>query len=242
MYHRELADPQLATYACTVDSSDCMRALRAFGANTVLASLSSVGRSGGMRVHPDGSVVDVIPLYRHPDMHFADKLLNQACRRFSPLASIPKDATAVFRARNSIDVRGERTFDSYMSIKKGWKQTVLMVPRGDGTDLEIVLLTRLERRAGLLDPAVMFLHGGAYTTGTHRDPAIGIWNKKLTAGGARRAAYICVKYRLAPEHCQPAGADDCERAFDFIYSSAELADQLGFDQKRSKHAAAGTHT
>ena len=184
------------------------------------------------------SDITAVPLYRHPNMAFLDKLMNLLFWFISPLGRIPKDetVTALVRGRKRLDGMCIQGFEAAFTVKKGWKQTALKVPRGDGTNLEIVLVMRIEKRETMLDPIILYFHGGAYTIGSHRDTAIAAAPYGCAAGtctkhGAR-AVYACVNYRLAPEHRAPAAADDCERAFTFIQSNAELAQTHGYDRTR----------
>ena len=174
-----------------------------------------------------------IPLWRHPDLSFADKILNLIMYLISPLASVPRDPTAVLRGRKGLSKYSALGFDNEISSKNGWKQTVLKVPRGDGTELEVLLITRAEKRVdGKLDPLVLYFHGGAYTVGTNKDAHVAPLLGRLVNEFGTRAAYASVDYRLAPEHIAPAAADDCELAFQFLSSHTEIAAAHGFDNTR----------
>ncbi len=68
---------------------------------------------------------------------------------------------------------------------------------------------RVGSRAGQSDRHILFLHGGAYTTGTAALYRHILW-RFAVAAGARVAA---IDYRLAPEHQFPAALDDAVAAW-----------------------------
>jgi acetyl esterase len=74
-------------------------------------------------------------------------------------------------------------------------------------------------------PAVLYIHGGGWVTGsieTH-DAAC----RRLALGA--RARVVSIEYRLAPEHPFPAAVEDAVSAFRFV---AEHAGELGIDPAR----------
>jgi acetyl esterase/lipase len=62
----------------------------------------------------------------------------------------------------------------------------------------------------------LHLHGGGFVYGSAR-----LQDDRLERLGVRcRAAVVSVEYRLAPEHCYPAAADDCEAVAIWLAESA----------------------
>ncbi|HOC14651.1 MAG TPA: alpha/beta hydrolase [Propionicimonas sp.] len=74
-------------------------------------------------------------------------------------------------------------------------------------------------------PVVCYFHGGGFVLGsiTQSDPICS------HLASAIPAAVVSIDYRLAPEHCAPAGIDDCEDAVRWL---AEGAGDLGGDPGR----------
>ena len=71
------------------------------------------------------------------------------------------------------------------------------------------------------DRAVLYVHGGAYTTGslaTHR-------RHVAQLAGATGARVLNVDYRLAPEHPHPAAVDDAVAAFRWLTSTGGIEPQ-----------------
>ena len=69
------------------------------------------------------------------------------------------------------------------------------------------------------DRAILYVHGGAYTTGslaTHRRHVAQL----SAAAGAR---ILNVDYRLAPEHPHPAAVDDAVAAYRWLLSDGSVA-------------------
>jgi acetyl esterase/lipase len=73
-------------------------------------------------------------------------------------------------------------------------------------------------------PAVVFIHGGAWTLGDKANDAVHA--KKLAARGY---CVLSINYRLAPKHRFPAQLDDCKLALQWL---TDNADSLGVDAKR----------
>ncbi|MGH6859524.1 MAG: alpha/beta hydrolase [Phyllobacterium sp.] len=89
------------------------------------------------------------------------------------------------------------------------------MPKG----IDVRTLTIAGRAAEWLVPsgqtrnaAILYLHGGAYVTGSLRS------HRSLAAGIAKASgiAVLTLDYRLAPENPYPAALDDAVHAFDFL--------------------------
>ncbi|WP_214821897.1 MULTISPECIES: alpha/beta hydrolase [unclassified Exiguobacterium] len=65
-------------------------------------------------------------------------------------------------------------------------------------------------------PAILFFHGGGFFGGTLET----IENPCKLLAERANAVVISVDYRLAPEHPFPAGLNDCDRAFEWVYDNA----------------------
>ncbi len=92
-------------------------------------------------------------------------------------------------------------------------------------DLEVDGLRARHYHPGGVAPLVMFLHGGGFVFGdleTH---------DRLCRTLCKHAGVhvVAIEYRLAPEHPFPAGADDAERAWQWVCAHAE---ELGADPGR----------
>ena len=92
-------------------------------------------------------------------------------------------------------------------------------------DLDVEGLPARHYHPGGLAPLVMFLHGGGFVFGdleTH---------DRLCRMLCKHAGVhvLAIEYRLAPEHPFPAGADDAERAWQWVSAHAE---GLGADPAR----------
>ena len=74
-------------------------------------------------------------------------------------------------------------------------------------------------------PAVLWIHGGGYVTGTPEFEAAGTGRLVSELG----VVAVSPDYRLAPEHPFPAGLDDCMEALRWMLSNA---DDLGIDSTR----------
>ena len=105
-----------------------------------------------------------------------------------------------------------------------------MIERPDGQGPIRVRLYHPVRAAGTL-PAVLYIHGGAFTMGS-------IELEHAAAASLARevgALVVSVEYRLAPEHPFPAALDDCYAALRWLSTSAE---ELAID--RTRVAVCGT--
>ena len=80
-------------------------------------------------------------------------------------------------------------------------------------------------------PALVFMHGGGWTTGSVADSEVIC--RTLAAGAA--CAVASVEYRLAPKHPFPAGLDDCYAAATWL---VERGATFGLDTAR--YAIGGT--
>lgn len=65
-------------------------------------------------------------------------------------------------------------------------------------------------------PAVIFIHGGAWRTGSRQ-------NMVLHAEAAAKRGFVAmsITYRLSPKHKHPAQIDDCREAFRYLVKHAE---------------------
>jgi epsilon-lactone hydrolase len=68
------------------------------------------------------------------------------------------------------------------------------------------------------DRAILYLHGGAYTTGSLATHRRHVAQLSATAG----ARVLNVDYRLAPEHPHPAAVDDAVAAYRWLMAAAGL--------------------
>ena len=85
-------------------------------------------------------------------------------------------------------------------------------------------------------PAILYIHGGGFYVGQHRDRA-----RRLRARIAQElgVVVVSVEYRLAPEHPFPAGLEDCYAALPC--GCTTQADALGVDPRpgRGERRSAG---
>jgi acetyl esterase len=79
-------------------------------------------------------------------------------------------------------------------------------------------------RAGVL-PALVFIHGGGWWSGSVEDSDPVARRRAVTAD----CVVLSIEYRLAPEHPFPAGLDDCWTVAQWVFEQAE---QLGIDPTR----------
>ena len=169
------------------------------------------------------STTVTIPIWRHPDLHWAEKLMSYVLWLVLPFAAIPRGALE--RCRRRFDKMSADGFDSALS-KGGWTQESLTPP---GSTMEIVLCRPADSTAKDV-PLVVHLHGGAYTLGVAKDS----FPTALWLGLAKEGTPLVVasvSYRLAPEHPAPAAQQDVEAALAYL-SSAELAARFGYDPAR----------
>ena len=100
------------------------------------------------------------------------------------------------------------------------------LPAPDGRQIPV----RIYRREDLArPPALVYFHGGAFSTGDLDTEDAVCVHYALEAG----CAVISVDYRLAPEHRYPAGLEDCFAALGAVI---EQAGELDLD---SEHVAVG---
>ena len=102
-----------------------------------------------------------------------------------------------------------------------------LAPLPDGTAIQPVGLgdrpaDRITVGGSDAPRAILYLHGGAWVTGSPRS------HRSLTAHLARDAAAVVfsLDYRLAPEHPFPAALDDAEAAFRDLVSHGWLPSQV----------------
>jgi acetyl esterase len=81
---------------------------------------------------------------------------------------------------------------------------------------------RIYRPAAGVLPAILFLHGGGFSTASIDDSDVAVRRLALETGWA----IVAVEYRLSPEHPYPAGLEDCYAALCHI---AAEAGALGLD-------------
>jgi acetyl esterase len=93
---------------------------------------------------------------------------------------------------------------------------------GPGGDVRVRVYTPVD--TGLL-PAILYFHGGGWVM-MSLDSHDGICRRLAKEA---EAVVVSVDYRLAPEHCFPAGFDDCAAATRWV---ADHADELGVDGRR----------
>jgi acetyl esterase len=84
---------------------------------------------------------------------------------------------------------------------------------------------RRDRRAGPPLPAVVWVHGGGFVTGS----LDGVDDVCRAIADRAPAVVVSVEYRLAPEHPYPAGLDDVAQAVGFVCATAG---ELGVDPAR----------
>lgn len=100
-----------------------------------------------------------------------------------------------------------------------------MIPNRDGAPDVRVLIYRPQDAAGGKLPAVLYIHGGGFFTGTAE--VMDAFNRKLS--DEHGAVVVAVGYRLAPETPFPGPVDDCYAALCWLF---ERADELGVDADR----------
>jgi pimeloyl-ACP methyl ester carboxylesterase len=92
----------------------------------------------------------------------------------------------------------------------------------DGREIGVRVYRREDRAR---PPALVYFHGGAFSTGDLDTEDAACVRYALEAG----CAVVSVDYRLAPEHPYPAGLEDCFAALGAV---AEQADELDLDRER----------
>ncbi|KAL1526774.1 hypothetical protein AB1Y20_015470 [Prymnesium parvum] len=168
-------------------------------------------------------------LWRHSALSTGDKLFNLGLRFFFPLRNVPEKPEALGKMRAFMERIGA---DSFRKLSC----TTVRTARGDGTDLEILMITHPAHDPAKPAPLVLFFHGGGFTVGKAKDAALESWLiTPLSQKHGANAVYASVEYRLAPEHASPAAFDDGERAFSFLTSSANLAQAHGYDLSKGVH-------
>lgn len=102
-----------------------------------------------------------------------------------------------------------------------YRETIAAAPDGNALDL---LVTFPRRPSGAL-PAVLYIHGGGYVSGSP-------FQSRAASGGLAAsvgAVVVSPRYRLAPETRFPGAIEDCYSALTWIHSSAR---RLGIDRRR----------
>jgi triacylglycerol lipase len=80
-----------------------------------------------------------------------------------------------------------------------------------------------------LRPAILYVHGGGFTAGDKGAPGAPFYNNVGAWACNQGWVGITMNYRLAPMFQWPSGADDIERALDWLVAHAE---NLGIDFRR----------
>ena len=102
---------------------------------------------------------------------------------------------------------------------KGVDVAVRRLARTDGTELEVLVVTRSDSTA-TDRPGILWLHGGGYSTGTARGELLAA--KSVFA--VTDAVIVAPEYRRSKEEPYPAALDDCYQALVWL---KEHADELG---------------
>ncbi len=93
------------------------------------------------------------------------------------------------------------------------------IPRADGTDLSVIVVTR-SASAETARPGILWIHGGGYSIGTARGELMVI--QELL--GLTDAVFVSPDYRLSTEAPYPAAFEDCYMALLWL---KEHAAELG---------------
>lgn len=101
------------------------------------------------------------------------------------------------------------------------RETITAAPDGNALDL----LVTLPRSASGALPAVLYIHGGGYVSGSPYQSRAAIGGLAASAG----AVVVSPRYRLAPETRFPGAIEDCYSALTWIHSNAA---RLGIDRRR----------
>ncbi|MBB5412976.1 acetyl esterase/lipase [Paraburkholderia sp. RAU6.4a] len=102
-------------------------------------------------------------------------------------------------------------------------------------------LYRTVDAAGPSQPLVLFVHGGGFVGGNRRIPGSYLYSNVAAWANSHGFAAALMSYRLAPAAQWPAGAEDIERAIDWL---AMHSGQLGISTEQLiviGHSAGATH-
>ena len=177
------------------------------------------------------------PLWRHPEISLLDWLCQLIMPLLLPLKRIVAEVCRTGVPTGIVTIREQLVATELKGHDKlfaDWSASVIELARSDGS----TLLVHLQRppaptthrppaptagAAGSTEeasetpllPLVLWLHGGGYTVGGGRDNVGATYATELLALG-RPVAWASVEYRLAPEHPQPAAADDAMLALEYF--------------------------
>ncbi|MEY8760190.1 alpha/beta hydrolase [Chryseobacterium tongliaoense] len=130
----------------------------------------------------------------------------------------------VFDGQNPLDI-SRKNYETMALQLSGRKESVAMIEEFNIPSENHQIAARLYRpegKTGSKSPAVVYLHGGWFISGSY-ETHDAIVRKLANATGA---AVLFVDYRLAPEYPFPAGLDDCAAATKWLIDHAE---SLGID-------------
>ncbi len=85
-----------------------------------------------------------------------------------------------------------------------------------------VLTERLSAQTARTAAAILYIHGGAWSSGSPQSHRPITWRLAKQTG----VAVYAIDYRLAPEHRYPAQLDDCTRAYDALLEKGVPAQSI----------------
>lgn len=140
------------------------------------------------------------------------------------------EIAAVLAAAPAIELNSQSLSDRRLvraptpDLSEAVERRDLAVP-GPGGGPPVTVRVHRPTGAGVTLPAVYWMHGGGYVTGSYagEDARFDRWCQRLQCVG------LSVEYRLAPEHPYPAPLDDCYAGLTWV---AAHADDLGIDLGR----------
>ncbi|MEV5754135.1 alpha/beta hydrolase [Actinoallomurus sp. NPDC052308] len=106
-----------------------------------------------------------------------------------------------------------------------------VIPGPDGDTIDLHVIRPADAAEGEVLPGILYIHGGGFAYGELDGPS----PMARDACAETRAVVVDARYRLAPEHRFPAGAEDCYAALRWM---ADGAAGLGVDPDRIAVAGA----
>mmetsp|Transcript_18773 Transcript_18773/g.64577 ORF Transcript_18773/g.64577 Transcript_18773/m.64577 type:complete len:415 (+) Transcript_18773:269-1513(+) len=200
--------------------------LRTSGA-PLRASGASLGASAGSLRSSDASLdasdaassnsALAIPIWRHPHMGVLDKVINWGCTLMLKMHEL--DETNVDWYRKTLHKVESLGYRKAVSMAHCWDVEMQGLPSGAA-----LYLHRSKRIAkGDKVPLVIYIHGGGFVMGQARDGVGSQLLLDLAKMHDAPLAWAAVEYRRAPEHMQPAAADDCLDAVLQLWASGEFS-------------------
>ena len=112
---------------------------------------------------------------------------------------------------SSVPKKKGKAHNSQPSNPSAWNRTKKLpnskyVPRGDGTDLRILVLESENRNRSKLVPGILWIHGGGYALGS---PERILYLMPKVILKERESVIVSPEYRLSVEKPYPAALEDC---------------------------------